>query len=155
MGFGVVPMDTKDLMVGLQTGMVTATYMPTLIAGSGQYFALMPHILPLKLSPLIGGFLLSDRAWECIPETFRGPMIEAVMRVSRRLYEETGRLEEDALKAMKDNGLIIDEAPADALPKWREFAAQGLVELIGKAFPRELYDQALANLGEFRKKRES
>jgi len=152
MGFHVVPMDVKDLMVGLQTGMVTATYMPTLIAGSGQYFALMRHMLPLKLAPLIGGLLLSERVWDSIPETFRGPMLEAVDRLSRRLYEETNQLEVDALKAMADNGLIIDDVPADALDKWREFAARGMGELVGKAFPREMYDQALAHLAELRKK---
>lgn len=152
MGFHVVPMDVKDLMVGLQTGMVTATYMPTLIAGSGQYFALMRHMLPLKLAPLIGGLLLSERVWDSIPETFRGPMLEAVDRLSRRLYEETNQLEVDALKAMADNGLIIDDVPADALDRWREFAARGMGELVGKAFPREMYDQALAHLAELRKK---
>lgn len=151
MGFHVVPMDVKDLMVGLQTGMVTATYMPTLIAGSGQYFALMRHMLPLKLAPLIGGLLLSERVWDSIPETFRGPMAEAVDRVSRRLYEETRRLEEDALKAMVDNGLIIDDVPADALDSWREFAARGMGALVGRAFPREKYDQAVAHLAELRK----
>jgi TRAP-type transport system periplasmic protein len=153
MGFSVVPMDAKDLMVALQTKMVTATFLPTLIAGSGQYFALLPHMLSLKLSPLIGGLLLSDRAWASIPETFRGPMLEAVTRISERLYDETARLEADALKAMQDNGLIIDEAPADALAKWRAFSAEALSDLIGKAFPREMNDQVLAYLDELRKKR--
>jgi TRAP-type C4-dicarboxylate transport system substrate-binding protein len=152
MGFHVVPQDMKDLMVGLQTGMVTATYLPTLIAGSGQYFALMTHMLSLKLSPLIGGFLLSDRAWRSIPEAFRAPMLEAVRTISQRLYRETGQLEEDALKAMKDNGLIIDEGPQDALEKWRDFAARGLGELVGKAFSREIYDEVLVNVEEFRTK---
>lgn len=152
MGYQIVPIDMKDMMVGLQTGMVSATYLPTLIAGSGQYFALMPHMLPLKLSPLIGGLLLSDRAWENIPEAYREPMKEAVIKVSQNLYEETTKLEVEALKAMKDNGLIVNEAPPDALEKWREVAAQGFSELIGKAFSREMYDQVLACVEEFRKK---
>jgi hypothetical protein len=79
-------------------------------------------------------------------------MIEAVRRASERVYEETSRLEEDTLQAMKDHGLIIDEAPADALGKWREFAAQALGGVIGKAFPRDMYDQVIAHLDDFRKK---
>ena len=153
MGFQVVPGDMKDLMVQLQSGMVTAAYLPALLAASGQYFAVTPHMLDLPLSPLVGGLILSDKAWGSIPAEFRQPMMEAVAKAARELTRETADLEAEAVKMMKDNGLIVHEPPPDALAKWREGAARSIDDLVGKAFPRDIYDEITANIEEFRKSR--
>ena len=55
---------------------------------------------------------------------------------------------------MKKNGLIIHEAPADSLPKWKEAAAKGMDELIGKIFSREIYEKLQQILQEYRRKNE-
>lgn len=153
MGFQVVPGDMKDLMVQLQSGMVTAAYLPALLAASGQYFAVTPHMLNLPLSPLIGGLILNDKAWAGIPAEFREPMMEAAAKVARELTRETADLEAEAVKMMKDNGLIVHEPPPDALAKWREGAARSIDDLVGKAFPRDIFDEITAFIGEFRKSR--
>jgi hypothetical protein len=53
---------------------------------------------------------------------------------------------------MKKNGLIIHEAPADSLPKWKEAAAKGMDELVGKVFRKEIYEKMLQLLQEYRLK---
>ncbi len=153
MGFQVVPVDMSGLMVQLQSGMVTASYLPALVAGSGQYFAIIPHMLSLTLSPLVGGLVFSDRAWQSIPQEYRQPMLEAVTKASRGLYEETMILEKDALETMKEHGLIIHDPPPDAMEKWRERAAESVDNLVRTAFSKEIYDQILRHIQEFRKDR--
>ncbi len=153
MGFEVVPGDFKDLMVQLQSGMVSAAYLPALLAGSGQYFAVVPHMLLLRMAPLVGGLVLSDKAWAAIPADLHQALLEAVAEASRGLYEETMRLEADAVKMMQDNGLVVHEPPPAALPKWREAAAQGVSDLIGPIFSKEVYDRIVGYLQEFRKSR--
>lgn len=154
MGYQVVPGDLKDLMVQLQSGMVTCAYLPALLAASGQYFALVPHMLDLPLSPLVGGLILSDKAWASIPSEFRQPMLEAADKAARELIRESIDLEQEALEMMKDNGLIVHEAPPGALEKWREGAARSIEDMTGKAFPREIYDEIMTHVGEFRKTRD-
>jgi len=153
MGYEVIPNDLKDMMMALQSGMVNAFYLPPLLAGSGQYFALAPHMLALRLAPLVGGLVLTDKAWESIPGQYREPMVQSVQKAARGLLQSTSDLENEALQAMKENGLIIDEPPADALEKWRAAASIGMDELTGKAFSREIYDQVLSIIQEFRQKR--
>ena len=53
--------------MSLQSGMVEAFYLPPLVAGSGQYFPMAPHMLSLKIAPLVGGMVIVDRIWEKIP----------------------------------------------------------------------------------------
>ncbi len=154
-GYHIVPCELKDMMMALQSGMVDAFYLPPLVAGSGQYFALAPHMCSLKIAPLVGGLVIMDRIWEKIPENFKQPMMEAVERVSKKLSVETETLEKKALDSMKKNGLIIHEAPADSLPKWKEAAAIGMDELIGKMFSKEIYEELLKLLQDYRQKNEN
>lgn len=153
MGYQVVPGDFKDLMVQLQSGAVTAAYMPPLLAGSGQYFAVVPHMLSLRLAPLVGGLILSDKAWAAIPADLHEALITAVADASRGLYEETMALEADAVKMMRDNGLVVHEPPGAALRMWREAASQGVSDLIGPIFSKEMYDRIVGYLQEYRKGR--
>jgi TRAP-type C4-dicarboxylate transport system substrate-binding protein len=153
MGYQVVPGDIKDLMVSLQSGMVTSTYMPPLLAASGQYFAVMPHMLAPALAPLVGGLVFSDKAWASIPADLHAPLLAAVAEASRGLYDETMTLEADALKMMKENGLVVYDPPPDILAEWRAAAARAVNDLIGPVFSKEMYDQIVGYIQEYRKSR--
>ena len=150
MGYEVVTGD-NNMMIQLQSGAVTAIYLPPLIAGSGQYFALAPHMLAPSLAPLIGGLLLSDKAWASIPAEFHQPFLDATVGAARGLYEETEALEADSIKMMKDNGLIVHDVPAGSVAKWRQAAQKAVDELIGSVFSKAIYDQAVGYVQAYRK----
>ncbi len=151
MGYEAVSGDPGDLMIQLQSGAVTALYLPALVAGAGQYFALAPHMLTVPLAPLVGGLIFSEKAWASIPADLHQPFLDAVAGAAKGLYEETMGLEADAVKMMKDNGLITHDAPAAALAKWREAADKAVSQLLGPVFSKEIYDQILGRLREYRK----
>lgn len=151
-GYLIVPTELSDLMMALQSGMVDAFYLPPLVAASGQYFGVASHMCSLKIAPLVGGLVIADRLWERIPEEQQKQMMEAVARVSKKLAGETDRLEQKAIDTMKKNGLVIHEAPADSLARWKEAADKGMDELVGKLFSREIYDKLQALLEEYRRK---
>jgi len=152
MGYRVVPLDLKDLMMALQSGMVDSFYLPPLVAGSGQYFPFAKHMLDLKVAPLLGGVVIADRVWNKIPAQYHQPMLAAARRIGAQLMSKINALEAKTLNTMKQNGLVIDAAPAGALQAWRAVASKGNDELIGKAFSKEVYDQMMAKLRECRKK---
>jgi TRAP-type C4-dicarboxylate transport system substrate-binding protein len=104
------------------------------------------------MSPLIGWMILNDKTWQSIPEAYRGPMLEILRKEAEGLPLKTIRLEQEALKAMQENGLIVHEPPADALEKWRAASMKGLEVIAGKAYPKEILDQVVALLREFRQK---
>jgi TRAP-type C4-dicarboxylate transport system substrate-binding protein len=151
MGYEVVTGNDNDLMIQLQSGAVTALYLPALVAGSGQFFALAPHMFSPSLAPLVGGLLLSDKAWASIPAELHQPFLEAVANAAKGLYDETVSLEADAVKMMKDNGLVVHDPPAAALVKWREAADQAVSGLLGTVFSKEIYDQITGYVQQYRK----
>ena len=153
MGYEVVTSGPNDLMIHLQSGVVSAAYLPALLAGSGQYFALIPHMLSPSLAPLVGGLLLSDRAWASIPADLRQPFLDAVAGAAEGLYEETMSLEADAIGMMKDNGLVVHDPPPAALAKWREVVARATEGFVGPVFSKEIYDRIIGYVREYRKER--
>lgn len=152
MGYNLVPTDLRDLLMALQSGMNTAFYLPPLVAASGQFFALAPNMLDMRLAPIVGSLIMTHKAWNGVPEAYREPMLKAIDRISAHLYEQTQALEKEALKTMVDNSLTIHEPPPDAAAKWRATAELGMDELVGKAFSRETYDKVLGLLKEYRQK---
>ena len=152
MGYQIIPNDLKDLLMALQSNMVSAFYLPPLLAGSGQFFALAPHMLRLRLAPIIGSLILTNQTWSKIPAQYHEPMIRSIAELSKGLYRQSSALEIDALKAMRANGLIIHEPPPDAIGRWRAVAAKGMDELVDKAFSKEIYEQILFLLSEYKLK---
>jgi TRAP-type C4-dicarboxylate transport system substrate-binding protein len=150
-GFHVVPNDLKDLMMALQSGMVDACYMPPLIAASGQYFAQAPNMCALKIAPLLGGIVLTERIWKRIPEKNKKQMMDVAKKISDELYSEIIRLEQDAINTMKKNDLVINQVPADAVEEWKAASAKCMDVLVGKAFSNEIYDRIVRHLKEYRK----
>ena len=153
MGYEVVTGDANSLMIQLQSGAASGAYLPPLLAASGQFFALVPNMFSPSLAPLVGGLLLSDRAWAAIPEDLHGPFLESVADAARGLYEETMTLEADAVKMMRDNGLVVNDPPPGTLEKWHEAAREAVDRLIGPVFSKETYDQIVAYIQEYRKDR--
>jgi TRAP-type C4-dicarboxylate transport system substrate-binding protein len=151
MGYEVVTGGNNDLMIQLQSGAATALYLPALVAGSGQFFALAPHMLSPSLAPLVGGLLLSDKAWASIPADLHQPFLDAVASAAKGLYDETMTLEADAVKMMKDNGLVVHDPTSAALAKWQETVARAVDSLMGSVFSKEIYDQIMGYVQEYRK----
>jgi pimeloyl-ACP methyl ester carboxylesterase len=88
-------------------------------------------MLSLPMSPLIGYMVLNDVTWQNLQETYRGPMIEALRKAVESLNVKTIKLEQEALKAMKEEGLVIHEPPADAQEKWRAAPIRGMEDVAG------------------------
>lgn len=153
MGYEVVTGDANTLMIQLQSGAASGAYLPPLVAASGQFFALIPHMFSPSLAPLVGGLVLSDKAWAAVPADLRGPFLEAVAEAARGLYEETMTLEADAVKMMKDNGLIVNDPAPGQLARWYEAAGQAVERLIGPVFSKDIYDQIVGHIQEYRKGR--
>ena len=150
LGFDVVPLGISDTVVGLQSGMVEAAYGTPLLAAGYQWFATANHMSSLRVAPVIGAIVISSRTWEQVPQEFRAPMLEAVARADRRLYQDTARLESEAVAVMTRHGLVTDVVPPEADALWQAEMDRGFELVVGKAFSRSIYDRITSLLEEFR-----
>jgi TRAP-type C4-dicarboxylate transport system substrate-binding protein len=153
-GYRMFPIDLKDLMIALDSGMVNAFFLSPLLAASGQYFALAPNMCPLKIAPVVGGLVISKRIWNKIPDQYRIQMVKIARKMADSLFIKTVQLEKEAIEEMKKNGLKVNPLPPDAMVKWKAESQKDLDVLVGKAFSKAIFDKLRQYLDRFRESRE-
>ena len=154
-GYHMIPNDLKDMMMALQSGMVNAIYLPPLVAASGQYFALVPNMASVKVAPIYGGIVLSNKIWKRVPENLRAKLLEAGIKISMKLNKEIKELEKNAIETMLNNGLKINKINKENSKKWHLESDKSVKYLKGRAFSKEIYDKVKEYRDEFRKKNDN
>ena len=152
MGFQIVPLKANDVFAAMQSGMVDAFAAAPLVAAAMQWFALAPHMNDFFWTPLTGGVIISNRAWKMIPSELHSRLKASTETIFRDLYYEAMEVEKQAILIMKENGLVIHPVPENTLSRWRSMAEKGFGLLIGDTISREIYEQALFILEEYRNK---
>ena len=150
MGFQIVPLKANDVFTAMQSGMVEAFAAAPLVAASMQWFALAPHMNSFNWSPLTGGFIITNRSWNMIPEELQPRLMQASEAVMEQLYRESMEVEKRAFQIMEENGLTIHRVPDHVVERWRALVDQGFDMLVGETISREIYEQAVEILEEYR-----
>ena len=148
LGFNVVPTSLNELMVALQSGMVSAFYAPPMGAAAYQWFALAPYLIDFPIAPVLGGFVISERTWKRIPERYHADLKAAVETVAQDFYAESERLNTEALNVMNRHGLKVVELTPGELEQWYTLMTSGynLVVGEGKWIDEDLYDNLVSAL---------
>jgi TRAP-type C4-dicarboxylate transport system substrate-binding protein len=151
-GFQIVPLKANDVFAAMQSGMVDAFAAAPLVAATMQWFALAPHMNDFYWTPLTGGLIISNRAWKMIPSKLHSRLKESSEKILRDLYYEAMEVEKQAFTIMKENGLVIHSVPDYTLSRWRNMVEKAFGLLIGDMISREIYEQALFIIEEYRNK---
>jgi len=148
LGFNVVPTSLNELMVALQSGMVTAFYGPPMAAAAYQWFALAPYMINFPLGPVLGGFVVSERTWNRIPERYHADLKAAIEEVAADFYTESERLNTEAMNVMKRHGLKEEELTQDELDQWYDLMTSGHQLVVGKGkwIDEDLYNNLISAL---------
>ncbi|MBT3272498.1 MAG: TRAP transporter substrate-binding protein DctP [Spirochaetales bacterium] len=150
MGFDAIPLHTKEVLLGLQSGMAEAFHTPAIIAAIYQWFALAPNMSNIEVAPLITGLVIGEKSWRRVPEQYKEELTEASRAVMYPLYEEVMVLEADAIQIMVDNGLVINEFDDETIAQWDEIVTQGHDILVGTSITPEIYTRVKKLRDEYR-----
>ncbi len=150
-GFHPVPLETKDILTGLQTGLITAVPMPPIYANATQVDTKAPHMLDLNWAPLVGAAVLTTRAWNRLDATAKTTVME-IAKTSGQRIQTTDR--EDATKAiaaMKKRGLQVHKISDKTKARWKQAAEEVYPLIRGKIIPADVFDRVNGWLNEFRR----
>ncbi|MDF1567487.1 MAG: TRAP transporter substrate-binding protein DctP [Spirochaetaceae bacterium] len=152
LGFNVVPVSLNEVMVGLQSGQIDCIYTPPVVAAAYQWFALAPHMTDFGIAPVIGGLVITQRMWSRIPEEYHEELRSSMEKLARDFYSESVRLNDAALRVMKDNGLVVIKPTRAETDTWLAAMSDGQNLMVGegKAVPTELYEDLSSELDRFR-----
>lgn len=150
LGYRPVPLETTDILLGLNTGMVNAVPMPPLIALAGQMNTAASHMLDLKWCPIVGAAVVRRDAWEQIPAEHRAAIRAAADAAGEKVRARGRSEDEEAIRVMQKRGLQVHAVPAEVREEWARLGAQVYPQLRGAKVPEDIFDEVMTLLAERR-----
>lgn len=150
-GFHPVPLETKDIVPGLQTGMITSVTMPPLAANFSQIDTRAPYMLKINWGALAGGLVITKKAWDKFSPAQQSHMKEAAEKAGKGIQLD-GRTEaRESIEAMKNRGLkVIEPTPAE-LEEWRKETEKAYPDIKKLLVDESMFDKVKSLLDNYRK----
>jgi TRAP-type C4-dicarboxylate transport system substrate-binding protein len=149
-GMAAVPLETSDIVPGLQTGLIDATPAPPVFALKSQIDTRAPYMLQLNWAPLVGACVIRKETWEKIPEATRAELQKAAAAIGRDI-QSSGRKEmEESIAEMVKRGLKVTTVNPELETEWRQAAEEAYPQIRGRIVPAEMFDRALSLIQEYR-----
>jgi TRAP-type C4-dicarboxylate transport system substrate-binding protein len=150
LGFSPVPLAATDLLVALQTGMITAFNTTPLLALGGQWFAGAKHMADMRWAPLMGATIMQKKVWDQISPEIQELILSASREAELELTNEIRGLDDKAIEVMTEHGLVVHKVSDEELVAWREIAETVYPYIRGSLVPEAAFDRAIKLRDEFR-----
>lgn len=152
LGYRAVSLETTDILLGLNTGLVSTVPMPPLYALAGQMQTAAPHMLDLKWCPIVGAALVRSETWEKLSPETRARLRPAAETAGQKIRAR-GRLEdEESVRALQSRGLKVESLTPEARTEWRRLVEQVYPKVRGTMVPADIFDAVMASLAEYKAK---
>jgi TRAP-type C4-dicarboxylate transport system substrate-binding protein len=140
-GFQPVVLSTTDLLPALSTGMIDCVSNVPLYMLASRAFERARYLVDLPLGFLTGATVVRKEVWEKIPEHLRPRLVEIAREVGARLDADARRLEADAVRAMRTQGLeVVKVSPRD----WHPTLEKSWGVIRGGVVPADFFDEVKA-----------
>ena len=149
-GYRPVPLEWTDVLTGLQTGLIDAVPSAPMIALAGQYFTVTHHMLDVNWVPLVGGLVVTKKAWDSTPEAARARLRRAAEMASAQIQRRSRVEEEEAITAMQKRGLVVHPLTPELQAEWRRTAESFYPRIRGSIVPADVFDKVQQVLAQYR-----
>ena len=149
-GYRPVPLETREILTGLQTGLISVVPLPPFIANATQADTRAPYMLDIEWAPLVGAAVVTTRTWDRLEAPVRQLILDQARECGRRI-QAVGR--EEALKsidAMKQRGLVVRTPTVAQRAQWKRAAQEAHPRIRGTVVPAEIFDRVVALIDEYR-----
>lgn len=145
-----VELDPPDVLVSLQTGLVTIAPAPPIYALAAQFYQPAPYMLELNWAPLSGGLVMSKKTWDRLTppqqEVVKSSAEEACADLTKRARIEMT----ESVLAMEKRGLKVQRLEGALLDEWTKYFEAVHPQVRGGIVPEKTYDEIMRLLKEHR-----
>ena len=149
-GFRPVPLETSDLLLGLNTDLINAAPMPPLTALAGQLYGPAPHMLEINWVPIVGAAIVRTDVWEKILAPARARLRAAAEETGEKMRTRGRQEDLEAVRVMATRGLKVHNLTPAAAAEWQTLGADLTQRMRGTRVPVEIFDAVQKHLAEFR-----
>lgn len=137
-GFRPVVLSSTDIVPSLQTGMINCVSQVPAYVLTARLFDKANQMMDFPWTYLIGATVVKKDTWEKIAPDLRPKLLAIAREINGRIDAEVKRLNDDAVTAMKKQGLTV--VKVDPAP-WQKAAERSWPAVRGKVVPEAFFDQ--------------
>lgn len=149
-GYRAVPLEPTDILAGLQTGLIDAVPSTPTYALAGQFYGPASNMVEVDWAPLVGGAVITKKAWDALPADARDEMMKAAAEAGKELTMRSRAESDEAVEAMKKRGLKVQKLTPAAEAEWRKLAEDVNPKIRGALVPADLFDEVQQLLKDYR-----
>jgi TRAP-type transport system periplasmic protein len=150
-GFQVVELEVTNILTGLNTGLIDAVPSEPYYALAGQFYGPAPNMLELKWAPLVGGAVITAKAFNALPADTQAALLASAAQTGKKLTIESRARSEESIDAMKKRGLKVTPMNPQVEAAWRKACEDAYPKIRGSIVPADMFDQVQKLLEEYRK----
>lgn len=148
-GFRPVVLSSTDVVPSFQTGMINCIANVPAYILTARLFERASYMVDYPWGYLIGATLVRKQTWDKVPADLRPKLLAIARELGARIDADTRRLNDDAIAAMKKQGL---EAVKVEPGPWRAAAEKAWPVVRGKVVSAEFFDEVVRERDAFRKR---
>jgi TRAP-type C4-dicarboxylate transport system substrate-binding protein len=141
MGYQVVMVDQNRILIALRGGSIDAVYQSPLATAGFQLFGVAKHMASINIAPFMGGIVLNKHAWESIPGQYKSELIRVTQRIGTEIEVSLLKLENDAVRQMKNYGLTENQISPRQQQEWYDDMNRVIPNLLGATFNQAMYNK--------------
>jgi TRAP-type C4-dicarboxylate transport system substrate-binding protein len=146
-GFRPVVLSSTDVVPSLQTGMINCVANVPLYFLTARLFERASHMIDVPWGYLVGATLVKKETWNRIPADVRPKLLAIAHEIGARVDADVKKLNDDAIVAMKRQGL--DVVQVDPRP-WLAAAEKAWPVVRGKVVPAAFFDEVVRDRDAYR-----
>ena len=150
-----VPLGLPDILMALQTGLVDVVFSSPLGAIALQWFTRVKYMMDLPLTYAIGAVLISKRAFQRIPPNYQKIIRECANKYIQELNQRIREDNEKAKEIMIKHGIKITRPSKEDVAEFKKMCNTIAKGFSGKAFSREVLNELMFYLNEYRSHEEN
>ncbi len=150
-GLQAVPLEYTDILTGLQTGLIDVVPTAPFYALAGQFYLPAPNMLQINYAPLVGGLVVTRKAWDSVPAAARDTMRRSAEEAGKAISLQSRQEMQEAVAAMQKRGMKVSQLTPPEEAEWRGFFERLYPKIRGNIVPADLFDEVQRLLREYRK----
>ena len=150
LGFQPVPLETSDILPGLQTGLIAAVSTAPFYALATQVYGQASNMLDVNWAPLVGATVVTSKVWDSIPAATQQVLRKAAEEAGTEMRARGRQEAEDSVQAMVKRGLKVRKAGPEVVAEWRSFAESVYPRIRSNMVPAAMFDKVQRLLAEYR-----
>lgn len=149
-GYQPVPIETADILPGMQTGLIDGIPTIPFYVLTTQIDTHCPYMLDLNWAPLIGGCVITKKAWDALPPASQVAMKAAAEEAGRQITAQGRKEALESVAALQKRGMKVTPVPPELQTQWEVRCETFYPKIRGNMVPADLFDEVRRLVKEYR-----